>query len=130
MRPEKDTDVEGRPTLRELDWNAAWRGDELPQREDWEPRLNETEVGELVRAAGQLSEQVSDQEASGQIAPLMPHVARRLQQIQFNLEKRSVATMTRDFPLERIEPLAAERLFVAAMSRIGTPVPQTVDGAK
>lgn len=116
--------------LAPVDLNAAWRGSELPQREDWEQCLDDDEIGECLAASERLQGDDSSWKSPAQVAALVPKLAKRLKQIQHDLENRSGASLVRGFPLDRMELPTAERLFFATMSLLGTPVPQTVGGAK
>ncbi len=113
----------------EVDLHAAWRGEELSQRADWLRRMDDSEVAECLAAASRLADGAGDGCSHAELESRMPTFTRRLQSIQFDLENRSGATLLRGFPLDQIDPAIVERLFVAAMSLIGTPVPQTADGA-
>jgi hypothetical protein len=130
MRSEENPIVEEQLKLAEVDLQAAWRGEELSKRPDWLRRMEDSEVAECLAAARRLADDADDRCGGAELESIMPTFTRRLQSIQFDLENRSGATLLRGFPLDEIEPATVPRLFVAAMSLIGTPVPQTVDGAK
>ncbi len=129
MKSDGNRIVDEEIELAEVDLHAVWRGEELPRRADWLRRLDDSEVAECLAAARRLADDASDHCSDRELESLMPNFTRRLESIQFDLENRSGATLLQGFPLDRIEPKIVQRLFVATMSLIGTPVPQTADGA-
>lgn len=128
MSNETGTPRDHVPELNEIDLNAAWLGNELDQREDWRRRLDGDEIEECVAAAKRLSFDAQNA-TPDEIIAWLPKLSHRLKQIQFDLENHSGATLLQGFPIERIDASATERLFVALMSRVGTPVPQTTQGS-
>ena len=107
---------------------AAWKGDELLARSDWQQSLSMAEADELEAEVKQwTASRCSWQEATAEDFQ-MPLLAERLASIQANLEEGSGATLVKGIPVERFDHEQAACAFWAITSQLGTAVSQTAGG--
>lgn len=109
---------------------AAWRGDELFSRADWQVRLDDTAINELKAAVRQVqarslaAAQLSAEDFS------LPTLAPRLAQIQTDLEAGSGICIIRGIPVDSFSADEAALAFCGMAAHLGTAVPQTADGQR
>jgi len=114
---------------------AAWRGDELFARADWQLRLDDAEVVELKAAVRQAqarfpaAEQVAVEHLAAADFPL-PTLAPRLRQIQTDLEEGAGICLIRGIPVESFTADEAAVAFCGLAAHLGTAVPQTAAGER
>lgn len=107
---------------------AAWRGDVLLTRADWQRELPSAEVSESSVL------DVTDSKAAREVAsdsprlPRLPKLAPALQQIQHDLEHGSGACLVRGFPVDEMDAEESRKAFEAMVGHIGTPVSQSAAG--
>lgn len=111
-----------------LDIPAAWRGDDLLARADWQQILSDGEADELERAVHDWLGRGREVHEATAMDFLMPQLGRRLEVIQRELEQGSGATLVRGIPIERFDERQATCAFWAIVSHLGTPVSQTARG--
>lgn len=120
-----------------VDHPAAWRGEELLGRDDWQWSLSDAEVDELVAAVEHTIEQGISLEAIDRKSFPLPSLAPRLEALQHSLEHGSGATMIRGLPLERFADNEdnddcdrAKRMFLGLCQHLGTPISQSAAGER
>jgi alpha-ketoglutarate-dependent taurine dioxygenase len=109
---------------------AAWRGEELFARDDWQHELSESEITELISALAAVdkAELELDQITRGRFP--LNRLAVRLEGIQDALENGSGACIVRGFPVDQYSYEQLKRVFFGLAQYIGTPVSQGADGAR
>ncbi|MCO6044829.1 TauD/TfdA family dioxygenase [Aeoliella sp. ICT_H6.2] len=116
-------------TLRPIEIDAAWKGDELLDRPEWDYRFTSEEIDELLTAARQMQ----IREDTTEVVPDrigLPRLAPRLEQIQELLEQGAGAVRITGFPGEDVSLDCARCAFWAVSRHIGTPVSQSANGEK
>lgn len=109
---------------------AAWKGNELFQRNDWLINLNELQLQDLEQALNTIStENLKFDQISEARFPL-PHLNPVLKQIQHQLEHGSGACQLKRFPVENYTPSELESLIWLISIHLGTPVSQSANGEK
>ena len=111
-----------------IDTPAAWYGDELFERPDWEFVLSPSDIAELSAAAVE-STQSQLSEISKESFPL-PNLSVRLERLQKSLETGSGATAVRGFPIDQFSPEITERAFWGFLQHLGTPLSQSAKGER
>jgi len=107
---------------------AAWIGDELLARKDWNYGFSGTDLQELD-AALQATAQLPVEEISAEHFTL-PTLGPQLQQIQHNLEEGSGAVLIKGFPSQQYDAEQATRIFWGLMTHLGTAVSQSATGER
>ncbi|QDU10453.1 TauD/TfdA family dioxygenase [Gimesia aquarii] len=109
---------------------AAWKGDELIQRQDWLIHLNELQLQDLEQALDTISKEklTFDQISKAQFP--LPNLSPVLKQIQHQLEYGSGACQLKRFPVENYSSSELESLFWLLSIHLGTPVSQSATGEK
>lgn len=100
---------------------AAWRGDELRQRGDWQITLSPTEIAELdaaLQQARQSRKPLTQLQASD--FPL-PQLGRRIKSWAKTLWAGCGVQVLRGIPVDRYRPDDCERLFFGLGLHLGTP---------
>ncbi len=116
--------VEAKP----IDHPGIWVGDELLTRSDWEIRLDENEVTQLVQAA-QVCKSTSTEEMTAESFPL-GGLANRLADIRTSLEEHSGAVVIRGLPLDQVGDELASRIYFGICCYLGTPISQSAKGER
>lgn len=111
-----------------IDSAAAWRGDELFSRDDWQYTLTDSDVRELDDALQHslAADPEPGAEQTGRFQ--LPELGIHLQRVQHDLENGSGVHVLRGLPIDRWSQAEAERVFWGITSHLGTPVAQTVNG--
>ena len=107
---------------------AAWIGDELLAREDWNYRFSEIDLQELD-AALQATTQLPVEEISADHFTL-PTLGHHLRQIQHHLEEGSGAVLIKGFPHLQYDAEQTTRIFWGLMTHLGTAVSQRATGER
>ena len=124
----KDFNIDNK--LHSIDQRAAWLGSDLETRQDWRQDLSVREVQECLDLANAIDEGLSDEMLDKTFRKRMPVFCERLSGIQSSLEFDSGATKLSGFPMDEINSHTCEKIFIAAMRQIGTPVSQSIHGEK
>ena len=109
--------------------DAAWKGEQLFARPEWQYRLTSEEIDELLAVACQMQareetmEVVADRIGLSRLAP-------KLEQIQELLEHGAGAIRVGGFPTQGVSLECARSAFWAVCRHIGTPVSQSAQGEK
>jgi hypothetical protein len=112
-----------------LEIDAAWKGEQLFARPEWQYRFTSAEIDELLAVAGQM--QVL--EGATAVEPdrvALPRLSPKLERIQEQLERGAGAVRLRGFPPEGISLDCARSAFWAVCRHIGTPVSQSAQGER
>ena len=115
--------------LSPLEIDAAWKGEELFARPEWQYRLTSAEIEELLAVARRM--QVRENATA--VVPdrvTRPRLAPKLGQIQELLEIGAGAVRVRGFPPEDASLDCARGAFWAVCRHIGMPVSQSAQGAR
>ncbi len=107
----------------------VWRGRELFARQDWEVRLSDADVRELVDAAARASHVPADELTIGDF--VLPTLAARLARVQHDLEHGCGAARILGLgpdAIAALDPATLARVFVGLCLHIGTPVSQSATG--
>lgn len=113
--------------LRPLEIAAAWKGEELFARPEWQFRFTPAEIDQLLAASRQIEIDEGATAAVPDSVPL-PQLVSKLQQIQTLLESGAGAVRLRGFPTEGVRLDCAQSAFWAVCRHIGTPVSQSAEG--
>ena len=109
---------------------AAWRGDELAQRPDWQHVLDDSEIAEIDRALREVNKPgLALEEISRDDFPL-PVFGEKLRAVQDSLENGSGSFLLRGWPIERYSLEENTRLFWGISRHLGTPISQSAAGEK
>jgi len=109
---------------------AAWKGNELFQREDWLIKLNADHLHDLQEALHAItSENLSFDQITVERFPL-PRLGPVLHQIQDRLEHGSGACQLKGLPVDNYSAAERESLFYLISIHLGTPVSQSATGEK
>ena len=115
--------------LKPIDIEAAWKGEELFSRPEWQYRFTSEEVDELLAIAEQI--QVREQpKEMGYSHLALPRIAPKLEKIQDLLEHGAGAVRVQGFPAEGVEADCARKAFWTICCHIGTPVSQSAKGER
>lgn len=109
--------------------DAAWKGEELLSRPEWQYQFTSEEIEELLVAA----RQIQDNEFKMEPAPprvALPRLTPKLEQIQELLEVGAGAVRVRGFPADSVDLDSARRAFWAVCRYIGTPLSQSGQGER
>ena len=90
-------------TREPLDIPAAWRGRELLGRPDWQITLEAKEIDELLKAIQPVLESGRPWQETSRGDYEMPSLARRLADIQRDVELGSGAAMIKGFPVDLLD---------------------------
>lgn len=112
-----------------IDIPAAWRGQELFTREEWQYRLTSQEIDELLEVAREMHVREDPLEGVPDWVDL-PRLAPKLKQIQELLEQGAGAVRIRGFPAEDVSLENARSAFWAVCRHLGTPVSQSAQGER
>lgn len=107
---------------------AAWRGEELLARDDWQWTLTDSDVDELD-AAIEATRPLPLEQVSAKTF-VLPTLSNKLQAIQHSLEYGSGATLLRGLPIENYTQDQATRIFWGLTSHIGTALSQSPAGER
>ncbi len=109
---------------------AAWRGNELFDRDDWEFNLGPDEIDEIEVALNQCNQRNHQIEnvRSGDFP--LPRFGPVLDRIQYNLENGSGVCVIRRLPAERFSEDELRRVFWGIAVHLGTPVSQSASGER
>ena len=105
---------------------AAWRGNELFSRDDWQCSITLDDVDELKDALLACRSIPPDQICPENFP--LDELATKLSRIQYSLENGSGACMVKGFPVEEFEEDELKRLFFGLSTYVGTPVSQSAKG--
>ena len=105
---------------------TAWRGRELFEREDWELRLDEAAIRELIEAVRANADRPLDSLTPKTFS--LPCLAPRLTTASRQLEAGSGATRIRGLPISSFSETELERLLMGIARHLGTPVSQSAAG--
>lgn len=109
---------------------AAWRGDELARRADWQHALSASECAEIDQALQQTRRRdVMLEEISAADFPL-PGLAGKLSEVQASLEHGSGSFFLRGWPIERYSLEDNRRVFWGLARHLGTPISQSARGER
>lgn len=109
---------------------AAWKGNELFTRDDWQITLNQIQLDDLQLALDAISkEKLKLEQITSSRFPL-PHLGPVLRQIQHQLESGSGACQLKRLPVENYSASELEILFWLISVHVGTPVSQSASGEK
>jgi len=109
---------------------AAWRGEELFDRNDWTYRFTPEDVAEIDAAQREVE---SAGLALHQITPEtfpIPRLAAFLEEVADRLEHGSGARYLRGFPVDRYNEDQLKRIFWGIARHLGTPVSQSAKGER
>ncbi|MEM7356178.1 MAG: TauD/TfdA family dioxygenase [Acidobacteriota bacterium] len=106
--------------------SAAWRGDELSRRADWQHTLTAAECGEIEQALEHARD--VDLEDLGAADFPLPNLARRLRAAQTSLEHGTGSFFLRGWPIERHGLDDNQRVFWGIARHLGTPISQSAQG--
>ncbi len=109
---------------------AAWRGAELPQRDDWQHQLTPAECTEIENAALETRRRGLALEAISADDFPLPSFASRLKNAQNALEHGSGSFFLRGWPIERFSLEDNQRVFWGLSRHLGTPISQSAKGEK
>ena len=109
---------------------AAWRGDELFTRADWLIGLDAAEIDEVRKAVSRARQRTPTVKHLTAADFELPVLARKLAQIQTDLEDGSGICIVRGLPVEDFSEHEAELAFRGIAAHLGTAVPQTTDGQR
>jgi hypothetical protein len=110
------------------DMRANWMGADLPQRPDWCHQLTPDEIEECIAFASEYERSNGAEDLSLSFESMLPTFFGRLKRIQADLETGSGATRLTGFPVDQVSDDAVERIFLLAMTQVGTPVSQSIHG--
>lgn len=100
---------------------AAWRGDELMQRGDWQISLTPAEIGELERALEQARRSGKPLTELTQGDFPLPQLGRRIAAWTETLSSGCGVQVLRGIPVERYPPADCELLFFGLGLHLGVP---------
>lgn len=107
---------------------AAWRGEELLSRADWQQHLTAPEVQELEQALATVNaRQLTLEEITADDFPL-PCLGPRLRAAQESLENGCGSYFLRGWPVAEHSLEDNRRLFWGVSRHLGTPISQSADG--
>ena len=115
--------------LRPFNINAAWKGEELFSRPEWQFKLSPDEVDELM-SAGERLQVNADATGAEPDSIELPLLEPKLKQIQDLLENGSGAARLLGFPVADTGIEIARNAFWALVRHIGTPVSQSASGER
>jgi hypothetical protein len=110
--------------LSPLEIDAAWKGEELFARPEWQYQLTSAETDELMAVARQMQVR-GDFTAVEPDRVALPRLAPKLEQIQDLLENGAGAVRVRGIPVEGVSLDCARVAFWAICHQIGMPVSQS-----
>jgi len=111
-----------------LDIPAAWRGEELFDREDWLHTLDDALLVELDSAVDRAMASGLPLEVLSREQFDLPTLGPALASIRDSLENGSGAVLLRGLPVERLTEARARLLFWGLGQHLGTPVSQSAEG--
>lgn len=109
---------------------AAWQGDELFSRADWQFHLDAAAIDELKAAVSHAQTRALAAEDLTASDFVLPTLAARLAEIQTNLEDGSGICIIRGIPVELFSGDEAALAFCGLAAHLGTAVAQTADGQR
>lgn len=114
--------------LETLHHPAAWRGDELLTKADWQRALTPAEVSEISGLSDVVLKRSGDGEIDSRRITALPNLAAKLKQIRDDLEHGSGGCLVRGFPVDAFDDETARAAFEVIARHIGTPVSQSAAG--
>jgi hypothetical protein len=115
--------------LKPFDIDAAWQGAELFSRPEWQFKLSDDDVDELLAAAERLTVN-EDSTAAEPDSVVLPRLGPKLKRIQELLEHGTGAVRLQGLPAEGVSLNVARNAFWALTRYIGTPVSQSAQGER
>lgn len=109
---------------------AAWRGEELFDRDDFLRNLTNEETAELEHAVADSSNSARPILETAADHFLLPRLKSKLEEIRHNLELGAGACMIHGLPIANYTEEQARRLFWGIAVHLGTPVSQSHRGEK
>jgi len=107
---------------------ALWRGDELPNRQDWQYLLDAGDIAEirtaLEKTRGEALTSI-DRESFN-----LPRLERRLAALGHALEHGTGSCLLRGWPVDQFSTEDNERVFWGLSRHLGTPISQSAQGDK
>ena len=107
---------------------AAWRGQELFQRDDWRIELTADQLQEIDSALLHVKHGDQPIEAGTAAEFPLPHLGKTLESVQEKLETGSGACMIRGLPVSDYTEEQLRRIFWGVAQYLGTPVSQSAAG--
>ncbi len=107
---------------------AAWRGNELLTRDDWQVAFSASELNE-IDAAVEATRELALEEISSTTF-VLPTLSQKLNAIQHSLEHGSGAAILRGLPIGNYDQDQVTRLFWGLTSHIGTALSQSPAGER
>lgn len=125
------TQAASQPTTRQpAASEAAWKGDELFERDDFLHVLTDVEVGEVRSALAGVEDAGLDWEAITPETFPLPTLSKRLASIQESLEHGSGAVLLRGWAAAEFDVASNERVHWGILRHLGVPVSQSAKGEK
>lgn len=109
---------------------AAWKGDELARRSDWQHTLSAAESEEIDRALQRVNQDSLDLEAIDASNFPLPQLTARLRAIQESLEAGSGSFLLRGWPASNYSLEDNRRVFWGLSRYLGTPISQSARGER
>jgi len=117
-------------SLKPLQHPAAWVGDELTQRPEWNLVLTVGEVDELLSVASK-TEVAFDCRVESDTNPVaLPLLTTKAGEIRDRLEEGSGAVRVTGFPAGEVDESTAKKAFWHLCRNIGTPISQSATGVR
>lgn len=118
-------------SLQPIVHNAAWIGDELQRRDEWNYAFSNAALDELLTLArsSHVAPFDSPVKSDPPLEPL-PCLEPLLRQVQDRLENGSGAVRISGFPADEIDSQTAKHAFWHLCRRIGTPLSQSARGTR
>ncbi len=116
--------------MQPIEGPAAWRGEELLSRADWQHDLAEHEIQELKQALAAVNtRQLTLEDITAEDFPL-PTLSLRLRAAQESLEKGCGSFFLRGWPVDEHSLEDNRRLFWGVSRHLGMPISQSAGGAR
>ena len=107
---------------------AAWKGDELFERDDFLHVLTDAEVDEVRAALARVEDAGLNLDEIEPTTFPLPELSKRLLTIQRSLEHGSGAVLVRGWPAADFDVASNERVHCGISRHLGTPVSQSAQG--